>query len=820
VRFHRKNRLRDESQRAERRFTPERRVVFRIIAFLLPFAGLFAAELVLRLVGYGYPTDFFLREQLSGAPMLRENEKFGWRFFARNLARHPIPCVLSPHKAPETYRIFVFGESAALGHPEPAYSFSRILAVLLQAKYPNTRFEIINTAMTAINSHVIRMIAKDCARCEGDLWIVYMGHNEVIGPFGAGSIFGADTPHRTFIQASLALQSTRLGQWLRNSMDRFGSKKSNPDHWAGLEMLARARVASDDPRLQTVYRHFQQNLTDILDIAEGAHVQTLLCSPASNLRDCGPFASMHARGLSTSELAQWQQLQNAGSNAWANGNWGEAGEAFQKALELDDQFAETHYRLGQCLQKLNESDKALNCFVLARDRDALRLRADSRINRIILQTADKRANRGVRSLDAEKLFVVKEAHAVTGEEFFYEHVHMTFAGNYHLARLMSEQVVQMLPEAIKRQAKASNDWLSAEACAKQLAWTPWDRLKSGTEMAHWLQTGPFTNQLDHLLRETLWERRLKEWRDANREASIELSSRIYQKALDQTPGDWMLHSKFAEMLEANADLNGAIREWVEVSRLLPSHSQFYSRVGSLLDQQGKSRQAESVFRQALELEPDSAEAHCGLGLSEAHQGHYLEAVKAYKRALKLKPDSVESHINLGLAFLALSDTNAAIAQQLTAINLWPDNISARINLGKLLQAQGKLNEALYEFVKAAQLQPNNALAQFNLANILVALHRRSEAIEHYLESARLRPGAPEVHLALGMQLRLEGKLNQASKEFSTAIQLDPDNPETHFEFGRLLLDQGDKEQGLDQLRQTLRLNPNHNGALALLSSNH
>ena len=45
--------------------------------------------------------------------------------------------------------------------------------------------------MTAINSHAILPIARECARRDGDLWIIYMGNNEMVGPFGAGTVFGS-----------------------------------------------------------------------------------------------------------------------------------------------------------------------------------------------------------------------------------------------------------------------------------------------------------------------------------------------------------------------------------------------------------------------------------------------------------------------------------------------------------------------------------------------------------------------------------------------------------------------------------------------------
>ena len=55
--------------------------------------------------------------------------------------------------------------------------------------------------MTAINSHAVLPIARECARHEGDLWIVYMGNNEMIGPFGAISVFGSQAPPLWYVAA-------------------------------------------------------------------------------------------------------------------------------------------------------------------------------------------------------------------------------------------------------------------------------------------------------------------------------------------------------------------------------------------------------------------------------------------------------------------------------------------------------------------------------------------------------------------------------------------------------------------------------------------
>jgi len=212
---------------------PGRKWLFRICAMILiPLVLLGAIELVLRMAGYGYRTNIFKQMQIGNDTFLVNNDGFSLRFFPPQMARFVGPVRMAAQKPPGTYRVFILGESAAMGDPDPSYGASRYLEALLSARYPKTHFEIINLGITAINSHVILPIAKDCATQDGDLWIIYMGNNEMVGPFGAATVFGAKAPPLPLIRLNLAIQQTRLGQLLIDLSRRLaaGSKKSS---WGG-----------------------------------------------------------------------------------------------------------------------------------------------------------------------------------------------------------------------------------------------------------------------------------------------------------------------------------------------------------------------------------------------------------------------------------------------------------------------------------------------------------------------------------------------------------------------------------------------------------
>src|SRR5260370_5834906 len=233
---------------------------FRFTMLVLPFVLLGVLEISLRLGGYGYNPQFFKRLKIGGEEFFVQNEEFSRRFFPKEIARNPGPIRFRVQKAPGTFRIFILGESAAMGDPALSFAPSRYLEMLLREKYPGRQFEVINVAFTAINSHVILPIARECAAHEGDLWIIYMGNNEMVGPFGAATVFGWQAPPVPYVRAALALQRLRTGQLLMELGRKLRGHAATAPAWGGMAMFLDNQVAPGSPRKETVYRNFQKNL--------------------------------------------------------------------------------------------------------------------------------------------------------------------------------------------------------------------------------------------------------------------------------------------------------------------------------------------------------------------------------------------------------------------------------------------------------------------------------------------------------------------------------------------------------------------------------
>ena len=155
------------------------------VIFVIPGLFLVALEMGLRAFGFGVPTGFTYKQEVDGEKRILNNSYFLQRFLRSERQQEGSHFSLPLEKPKGTYRVFVLGGSAAQGIPKPLYGMTRILHVMLRDQYPGVDFDVINTATGMINSHVILPIARHCTRLESDLLVIYMGNNEVVGPYGA-----------------------------------------------------------------------------------------------------------------------------------------------------------------------------------------------------------------------------------------------------------------------------------------------------------------------------------------------------------------------------------------------------------------------------------------------------------------------------------------------------------------------------------------------------------------------------------------------------------------------------------------------------------
>jgi tetratricopeptide (TPR) repeat protein len=223
-------------------------------------------------------------------------------------------------------------------------------------------------------------------------------------------------------------------------------------------------------------------------------------------------------------------------------------------------------------------------------------------------------------------------------------------------------------------------------------------------------------------------------------------------------------------------------------------------------QQGGLHQAEELYRQILQVDPDHADAWHLLGLIAHQTGRTAEAVVMIRRALQLQPSFADAHYNLGLVLLAQGRLEEAAASCRQALQLRPDYAEAHANLGNILKQVGRLDEALDSYQRALWVRPGYAEVHNNRANVLKDQGRLDEAAAAYEQALRLQPAFAEAHNNLGAVFEQQGKLAEAAACFREAIRLKPDLAEAHANLGKVV--QGQSNQ-LPPLGETQDAGPAH-----------
>ncbi|ANM31673.1 hypothetical protein ABI59_22110 [Acidobacteria bacterium Mor1] len=621
-------------------------------------AAYFGAEYSLKASDFGYDASFYRTDRAADPPVYRENDDVTRPFFPEHLVRKPVPFSLPLEKPAGSYRVFVLGASAALGDPEPAFSPARMLEVMFRDA--GREVVVVNAGITAVNSHVVAGIAQDVAWLDPDAYIVYLGNNEVVGPFGPGTVFNAFQRSYRGIRFSIRMKRSRVGQWVRS--------KQEPDvpeleSWGGIEMFRQHRVPGDDPRLPRVYDHFRRNLEKIVDAGRAVGAEVLLCTVAANLRDQPPFEGEAARA------------------------------AYARGVERES---------------AGEVEAARAAFVEARDLDELRVRVDSGLNQVIRDLAAERGDVGL--LDVEQRFA--EIDPLTGSRLFVQHVHFSFEGAYALAAEWYRQ--------LRGTVGASGEPSTRGRVAQALGYNVHERLRIDLEVLRRLQDPPFSglpgierhfqgvrSRIDDAhqqfgdsnLIETLraeYGRALAErpadfflLRNAARFDSYarrpDLALERLRALAEQRPEDLEVRYHLGQALLKTGDNEAGRRELLAVAESRPRRfADLYGTLGDLAVDDRKLDEAMDWYRTAIETDPRNADAWLQLMTIHLAAGRVEEATRCAQEAVSIRPKEAATHFMVGVVFARSGRVDEALPYLREAIRLEPENAE----FGQVLESVG------------------------------------------------------------------------------------------------------------------------------------
>ena len=513
-----------------------RESLFKLIAICLPFVMIALLELSLRLFSYGDDLVLFT-EYTPNKEFMVVNPHASKRYFL-DPAFAPTGNreLFKKKKSPNTLRIFVLGESTTVGYPYfHNASFHRWLLFRLMHNYPEKHFEIINLSLTAVNSYTILGFAKELIKFEPDAVLIYTGQNEYYGGLGVAS---AQTTggSPSIVNGLLRLRDLRTVQLLLNSfrkkLESTHPEEGNVEMTRMEFMVGNQRIKYESSLFEEGLNQFRYNMDATFRVLNKKNIPVFFSNLVSNVKDIHPFI-----GESGADEAY-----RTAQSLWEEERYGEAGEYFMKAKELDE----------------------------------LRFRAPDELNNIIAELYQKYPC--VYLVDVMAEMKKRSLHGVLGDELFTDHVHPNLEGYAIMANAFygTMKASGFLPEA--------KDEMTDEEIFREMPVSPIDSIAGEFRIMRLKSHWPYN---DKRFDKPIPERTIEE----------KLAARIYRKEenwLDAHNLLYQAYTKAGWSYKAGKIAEGVVLEYSEDPAFYDIASMDYGKSGQI-------RRAAFYMRKSFQL---------------------------------------------------------------------------------------------------------------------------------------------------------------------------------------------------------------------------
>ena len=407
---------------------------------LLPFLLL---ELALHLIGWVSPGG--VADPYIGFSEIRplfELNDSGEEYQISD-SRKPLFCAdeFLAEKPAHEFRIFCVGGSTVQGRPfATETSFTTWLELSLRAADGSKDWKVVNCGGVSYASYRLAPIMEELIQYQPDLIVLYTGHNEFLEDRTYEVV---KTASPWVVRTHQRLSSLKTYEFVRSS---FAARR-NPFSVSQLPAEVEARLdfrdgltaySRDDVWKRDVVRHFEHNLRRMTKALSRSGAPIILCNPVSNLRDASPFKSQFSDGLSAENQNRIEQALLPIESKLGE-SLAERIKLLEALIQLESNYAELHYQLGQAYFESDDFIKAKNHLIAAKENDVCPLRIIEPMYDVIDRV---RSEFNLPFVDVKQFFESKSKAGIPGREHLIDHVHPTIHGHQLIAELLLDKLVE------------------------------------------------------------------------------------------------------------------------------------------------------------------------------------------------------------------------------------------------------------------------------------------------------------------------------------------------------------------------------------------
>lgn len=584
--------------------TPNRNRLFTILAVSIPFLFFIFLELGLRIGNYkGDLSLFVFPDDLKGEYGFPNQDYAKRYFFNTKVIPNPSRDPFLTHKPDSSFRVFVLGESSAVGYPYGFnIKFSAIVKDALSDMLPNKVVEVVNLGTSAINTYTIYDQVDEVLEQKPDAILIYTGHNEFYGALGVGSSESLGA-FPAFVRFYLKIQRLKTFLLLRDVMNSaITFIKGEPDKSGTL--MERVVEEQEIPLESDLYKlgkiQFESNMRVIVNAFREKGIPVYLSSLASNLKDQTPFVSVE-----NSIYPKAIDVYNAGKEAYSQQNYHQAD----------------------------------SLFTLARDLDALRFRATSGFNAFIKQLATETNSVYV---PGEEAFRSNSPHGIIGNELLLEHLHPNAEGYQLLGKTFVESIIQHPPKNLVLDKNLFTSW---DDYNRRLFISDFDTTLGNFKIVKLRAGWPFIKAGE----------KTRPYHFIKKNIADSIAEKTVMGKLTWEPSKVEL----AETYTKRKQFDLAILEYMGIIKDTPYNASPYVFAAQLYLEQNKLDLAEPLLRKANSLEKNAFVSKM-LGSIEVNNKNFVQGIYLLRESLALNDKDPQAWYNLSGALAFNNEIDEAL----------------------------------------------------------------------------------------------------------------------------------------------------------------
>ncbi len=216
-------------------------------------------------------------------------------------------------------------------------------------------------------------------------------------------------------------------------------------------------------------------------------------------------------------------------------------------------------------------------------------------------------------------------------------------------------------------------------------------------------------------------------------------------------------------------------------------------------------QAEQVFNQALNLNPNSAISYNNLGMINIIKGNGEKARELLEKCLELDPKLQEAYHNLGSYYTSKQEIDKAEDMYMKSLQIDPNNFNTYHNLATIYIQTEQLSKAKRALEKLLQIDDNNHQSAFILGTIFLTSKEYYPAMANFLYALNLKKDYHDARIGLAEAYYKLGRYKVALKELDELIKAIPEQLTPYVKASLILIELGHNNEAVPLLEKAIEI---------------